>query len=387
MTLLKLFNGTILTPSGTIRNGTLMIRDGKIDEITDANIETDCPQLDVKGSYIAPGCIDIHTHGGAGHDFYDATPEAFIAIAEAHARHGMTSLYPTIAVSPNETFYRVFDVFEQLKTVQHNGANLPGIHLEGNYLNPVYKGGQNPLYLALPDEAEYRDMLEHSPDIKRWSISPELPGAIEMGRYISRRGVLPSIAHTNADHQTVVEAYKNGYTHATHLYSAMSTIHKEREYKYSGVVESVYLIEEMTAEVIADGIHLPHTLLQFAYKFKGPEKVALITDAMELALCPGMKVTHDGRVIIEDGVAKLADRSAIAGSIATSDRLIRTMIAAGIPLHDAIRMAAETPATIMGIQDRKGTLCKGMDADVIVFDKDINIQTTIIGGRIVHNLI
>lgn len=181
---------------------------------------------------------------------------------------------------------------------------------------------------------------------------------------------------------TVKAACAAGFTHATHFYNAMTGVHREGEYKREGTVEGIYLTDEMTVEVIADGIHVPPALLRMAYKFKGAERVALVTDSMAAGAMPEGGKPFDPRVIVEDGVCKLADRSALAGSIATADRLIRTMVReAGVPLEDAVRMASETPARIMGISDRKGTLEAGKDADVILFDDDITVRAVFVGGR------
>lgn len=382
----KIVNGRIITPGGIIQGGSLLFTDGVLVEITDRTIDfPDVPVIDAQDRYVAPGCIDTHIHGGAGHDFLEATPEAFLAIAEAHAKHGTTTLYPTLAVAPNELFYQAFEVFNQLKGTEHNGACMPGIHLEGNYINSKYKGAQDPRYITLPDPEEYQAILARTDCIKRWSAAPELDGALDFARYASQRGVVVSLAHTDADYLQVEAGYKAGFTHTTHFYNAMQGVHKQREFKQEGTIESVYLIDGLTVEVIADGVHLPPAILRLVYKIKGVEATSLVTDCCSAGAAPAGATCFDPRVIIEDGVAKLSDRSALAGSIATADRLIRTMVKqAGIPLADAVRMASETPARIMHIDKRKGTLEKGKDADILIFDEDITIYRTIVGGRTVY---
>lgn len=384
---LKIINGRIFTPEGWINNGTIVIYQGKIIEITNKNIEIDGAEIiNADGNYVTPGCIDMHVHGGGGHDFMEATPESFITIAETHARYGTTSLYPTLAVSPRKTFYQAFDSFEKVKSMPHRGANLLGIHLEGNYLNIKYKGGQDPRYICLPDPAEYQQMLEYTQCIKRWSASPELEGATEFARYATAKGVLVALAHTDADYQEVLAGFESGFTHATHFYNAMRGVHKDREFKKEGTIESIYLIDDLTVEIIADGVHLPPSILKLVHKIKGTARTALITDCMAAGGAPEGTQCFDQRVIIEDGVAKLSDRSALAGSIATMDLLLRTLIRkADIPLEDAIRMATETPAHIMHIQDKKGSLQVGKDADIIVFDNNILIKNTIVNGEIVFD--
>ena len=197
--------------------------------------------------------------------------------------------------------------------------------------------------------------------------------------------MLPAIAHTRATYEDVVAGYKAGMTHATHFYNAMPVVYKEHEFKVPGTVESIYSLPDMTVEVIADGIHVPPIMLRVVYQIKGVERTALITDSLACAASDG-DVAFDPRVILEDGVCKLADRSALAGSIATMDRLVRTcVLKAQIPMEDACRMASETPARIMGVLDRKGTLEDGKDADIMMFDKDINLTYVMQMGREVTN--
>jgi N-acetylglucosamine-6-phosphate deacetylase len=265
------------------------------------------------------------------------------------------------------------------------------MHLEGPYFAMNQRGAQDPRYIRNPDPREYTDILERSNVVRRWSAAPELPGAIAFGKYLRSRGILPAIAHTDAVYEDVVEAYENGYSLVTHLYSGMSGVTRRNAYRYAGVVESAFVIDGLDVELIADGVHLPPVLLQLAYKIKGPDKIALITDAMRAAGTDKAESVlgnlHTGlKVIVEDGVAKLPDRSAFAGSVATADRLVRTMVhQAGIPLAEAVRMMTLTPARIMGVSDEKGSLVAGKDADVVVFDEDITIAKTIIGGEIIYS--
>jgi N-acetylglucosamine-6-phosphate deacetylase len=264
------------------------------------------------------------------------------------------------------------------------------MHLEGPYLAMTQRGAQDPRYIRDPDPEEYKDILAHSTSVRRWSAAPELKGAMEFGKYMKSRGVLPSIAHTDAIYEDVIVAFENGYTLATHLYSAMSGVTRRNAFRYAGVVESAFIIDDMDVEIIADGIHLPAPLLKLVFKIKGADRTALITDAMRAA---GTDVTEsilgnpkNGlKVIVEDGVAKLPDRTSFAGSVATTDRLVRTMISmAGVSLPDAIKMMTATPARILGVLDKKGELAGGKDADIVIFDEDINVTMTIVRGKVVY---
>ncbi len=215
-------------------------------------------------------------------------------------------------------------------------------------------------------------------------------GAIPFAQYLQSKGILASLAHTDAVYEEVVEAFENGYTLATHLYSGMSGVTRRNAFRYAGVIESAFIIDEMDVEIIADGVHLPAPLLKLIFKIKGPDKIALITDSMRAAgMPPGESIIgniHTGlKVIVEDGVSKLPDRSSFAGSVATADRLVRTMIQmAGVSLPDAVRMITQTPASIMKIDDRKGSLAVGKDADIVIFDENISIHTTLIKGKIIY---
>ncbi len=368
---------------------------GKIDSILLEDcvcIDEDDQILNAEGHYVSPGFVDIHVHGGGGYDFMDGTLEAFLGAAKMHAIHGTTAMYPTTLTCTDEELFRAFKVFELACKSNSTGAHLMGLHLEGPYFNPAYAGAQDPSYLKNPVPANYLPIL-NAPGaecIKRWSVAPELEGAMEFGKELERRDILASIGHTGAIYEEVEEALKNGYSHFTHLYCAMSSITRRNAFRKAGVLEAAYLLDDTTVEIIADGVHLPAPLLKYVYKFKGPDKTALCTDAMRGAGMPDGTYLLGSKdkgqpVIVEDGVAKLLDRSAFAGSVATTDRLVRTMInMADVPLVDAVKMASLVPARIMKIDGTKGSLMVGKDADVIIFDDNINIKYTIISSKMIY---
>lgn len=383
-TLIQIVNGKVITPQGVDRQARLVLKAGRIAEITREQGGVEGAQtIDAQGAYVAPGCIDTHLHGGDGHDFTEATPEAFRAIAYAHATQGVTTLYPTLAVAPTTVFRQAIKACETVVSQPYEGARIEGLHLEGNYINPLLKGGQDERFIQLPDPAEYQELLESTRLIKRWTAAPELPGALEFARYAHSKGILVSLGHTAADYPTVKRAYEAGFTHATHFYNAMSGVHKQREYKHEGTIESVYLVPEMTVELVADGIHVPPAILRLVCAFKGIDRISLISDAMAAAACLRPEHLHlDPRMIVEDGVCKLADRSALTGSIASGIRLIQVMAEkAEIPVADCVRMAATNPARLMGIDDRKGSIEQGKDADLILFDENFRLHSVWIGGR------
>jgi len=389
--LIKINNGHLITPSRIIPNGSILVEDGIISAVEDHDFEIPgVINLDAGGRYISPGFIDIHVHGGGGHDFMDNTVEAFLEIAKLHARFGTTAMFPTTLTGPTEDIVKTLEIFEKAVPLNEEGSQLMGIHLEGPYFAMNQRGAQDPKWIRDPDPEEYEYIVSRSNSIKRWSAAPELKGAIPFARYLISKGILVSLAHTDAIYEEVMEAFENGYTLATHLYSGMSGVTRRNAFRYAGVIESAFIIDEMNVEIIADGVHLPDPLLRLIYKIKGPDKIALITDAMRAAgMPPGESIIgniHTGlKVIVEDGVSKLPDRSSFAGSVATADRLVRTMInIAGVSLPDAIRMITQTPAAIMNISDRKGSLSVGKDADIVIFDENISIYSTMVKGNIIY---
>ena len=389
---IKIVNGKIITPYRIIPGGTMLITGTTITGVSERDIEVaDAVEIDAKGKYVAPGFIDIHVHGGGGHDFMDGDEKAFLKIAEIHAQYGTTSMLPTTLSSSKEELLQTLSAYEKANGKNTEGAQFLGMHLEGPYFAMNQRGAQDPRYIRDPDPAEYKEILSRSSFIRRWSAAPELKGAIEFGRYLRSKGVLAAVAHTDAIYEEVLEAFENGYSLATHLYSAMSGVTRRNAFRYAGVIESAFIIDEMDVEIIADGVHLPAPLLKLVYKIKGADRTALITDAMRAAGMPPGESTlghiRNGlKVIVEDGVAKLPDRTSFAGSVATADRLVRTMVSmADVPLIDAVRMITRTPARILEVSDKRGSLAAGKDADVVIFDQNIRIELTMIAGRIVYD--
>ena len=381
--LTQIINGKILTPQGWLKDGSVLISDNKILEVTNCDLAVvGATLIDAKGMYIVPGGVEIHVHGGGGRDFMEGTEEAFRAAVAAHMQHGTTSIFPTLSSSTIPMIREAAATTEKL--MAEKDSPVLGLHLEGHYFNMKMAGGQLPENIKNPDPEEYIPLLEETHCIKRWDAAPELPGAMQFGKYVTSKGVLASVGHTQAEYEDIQTAYEAGYTHATHFYNAMPGFHKRREYKYEGTVESVFLVDDMTVEVIADGRHLPSTILRLVYKLKGVERTCLTTDALAYAANEG-KPVDDPRIIIEDGVCKLADHSSLVGSIATMDVLVRTMAQnAGVPLADAVRMASETPARLMGVDDRKGSLQRGKDADIVILDRKLNVRSVWSMGHLVE---
>jgi len=384
-------NGQVITPIRIIKNGGVIIEKGKIASVfagDDYSRNAGDNIIDARGNYISPGFIDIHTHGGGGYNIMDGDVKSIKEVCKFHMKYGTTTIVPTTVTNTMEELFAVLDNFKQAKTEIKDGPNILGLHLEGPYFSMEQKGAQDPRYIKNPDKKEYLRILNYSNDIIRWTVAPELDGALEMGNILREKGILASIGHTNAIYQEVLAAYENGFTHITHLYSGMSMVRRINAFRYSGVVESAYLIDEMTVEIIADGKHLPASLLKLVYKIKGADKICLITDSMRAAGMPEGEyiigsLKSGRKAVVEDGVAKLIDRSAFAGSVATTNLLVKNMKnLAEIPIHEAVKMATLTPARVMGIDNKKGCLAVGKDADIVVFDENVSVLMVVVRGDI-----
>ena len=253
-------NGTVITPIRTAEHSSVIIEGDTITAIVpDSELET-CETdeiIDVGGRFITPGFIDIHSHGGGGHDFMDGSVDAIMGAARSHVRFGTTTILPTTVTSTWDELDSTLAQFAQAQAEIELGPNIAGVHLEGPYFSMEQRGAQDPRYIKNPDPSEYRRVAEYTNLVKRWTIAPELPGALEMGCFLSERGILCSIGHSNAIYEEVVAAVESGYCLVTHLFSGMSSVRRINAYRYAGVLESAFLLDDLTVEVIADGVHLP----------------------------------------------------------------------------------------------------------------------------------
>lgn len=348
--------------------------------------------VDLGGGYLCHGFIDMHVHGGGGHDFMDNTVEAYRAACDTHLAHGTTALLPTTVASSYEKLAASLDTYERAEQESASPVRLLGMHIEGPYLAVNQAGAQDPAFIRDPDPAEYESLIKRYPFIKRWTVAPERPGALAMGDFLHANGIIASAGHSDATLEEMKLAGQHGFKLLTHLYSAMSTIVRKGGFRHPGLIESAYLLDEVAVEIIADGYHLPGSLLEMVRRFIGSGRTALITDAMRGAGMPeGPSIlgARDGGlpVILEGGVAKLPDRSAFAGSMATADRLLETMVNQGkSTLAEAVQMMTETPARIMGLEKSIGSVLPGRAADLCVFKFNKNkftVEQVYIGGECV----
>lgn len=384
-----IINGRIIRDYEILSGVNLVLEDGRIAGLAEA-VPEDSAVFDAQNRYVSPGFIDLHTHGAGGHDFMDGTEEAVKGACLEHLRHGTTAIVPTTLTCPPEELDRFFEAYRTVKKGWRQGPNLLGVHLEGPFFSPAQCGAQDPRYLKRPKPEEYLPILAAGGgDIIRVSLAPELDGALELGDVLRSRGMIAAVGHSDADYSQVAEAVAHGFSHVTHLYSGMSALHRVGPYRVLGVTESAYLFDELTVEIIADGKHLPPELLRLILKCKSHDKICLITDSMRGAGLPdgrhallgSLRSGHDA--VIRDGVAMMPDLKAFAGSVCTADRCVRTMYKlAGLPLWESVGMMTRNPARVLNLSHRKGTIDAGMDADLVLFDDDIQVSAVFVGGAV-----
>lgn len=370
-----------------IKKADLLIKDEIIKDISfSGELPENCEVIDADGAYVSPGFVDIHVHGGAGYDFMDCTVNAFREISDIHLKNGTTTMLPT-AVSAE--FDSILSFIEIYKRAEELCPNFCGIHLEGPYISKEQKGAHKEHLLHSPTDAETEKLLGAGRGIiKRITAAPELDNMEAFTKRMVENGVLMSVGHSNATSSETQNAFEHGFSHITHLYSATSSIHKVNQKVEAGVIEAAYLNDDVSIELIGDGKHVAVDALKLAMKIKGSGKIALVSDALRPAGTDvkesylGEKIEAN-RVIIEDGVAKLPDRSCFAGSIATGIMLLeRGINHYGLSLCEAVKMLTRTPAEILGMKSI-GRLEAGCTANIVVFDKNCKIKTVLLNGAAV----
>ncbi len=381
----RIKNARLILPEGIEEGKDLYYSEGVITAITAEELPFD-EEFDAAGLYVAPGFIDLHVHGGGGADFTEDDEEDILHAIDHHAFHGTTTIYPSTVAASCDTLR---GALRRLRSAIRSGralANVPGVHLEGPYFSPAQCGAQNTDFITPPVPEDYESLLaEYGDVIRRWSFAPELPGSREFLRAIHAAGVVSSMGHTNAKYEDVLMAREEGCTLITHFYSCISTITREKGYRKLGVMECGYLMDDLDVEAIADGCHIPAELFRLLYKIKGAGRISLVTDALRCCGNEGERSSTGGvACVIKNGVAVLPDESAFAGSIATTDRLVRFCVEeVGIPLKEAVQMISANPARVMGLE-KKGRLAVGCDADIVCFDDGINMKKVIVMGKTIR---
>jgi N-acetylglucosamine-6-phosphate deacetylase len=384
-------NGTVLTPYKEIKDGMVIVQGSRIVDVGQrGQIQepVDAATVDAKGHYIVPGLIDIHVHGGKGANVLDASLAALETISNFLVTRGVTAFVATMSTAPVDQFLASL---ECVRSVKRNGdlpgAQVLGVHQEGPFLNPAQKGA-HPENLLLPPTLEhFKPFLEYVDVLMIMTLAPELDGAVGLIRALCDAGVIAAAGHTNGIYREFVPAIDAGLSHAVHCFCNMSTLRRDNLKRVAGAVETVLYDDRITTELIGDGWHVGDSLMKLALKAKGPQRVCWVTDAMSATgMPPGRYFVRGVEVVVEEkGIARLPDNTAYAGSVTTLDVCVRNGIQRiGLNLRDAVRMATSTPAAIVGVDDRKGSLEVGKDADIVVMDANADIRLTIARGCVVY---
>ncbi len=380
------FTGRLVLSDRVCDVGTLDVTDGYITSVREGSpADQPTTTIDAGDGYIVPGFIDVHVHGGCGADFMDGTPEAFSTALRAHARHGTTSLAVTTTVARHDQILRALELTRQfMKQPDEAGARVLGAHFYGPYFRYEARGAHPGGEIRAPIAAEYEQYLAYADALVTCTVAPELDGAEGFVRACTRRGIRTNVGHSWATFDRMTEAVAWGVRHVDHLYCAMSDKTRLRQLQMypmqGGVLEATFYFDELTTEVIADGKHLDAGLLLLAHKLKGPDKVALVTDANRALDMPDgaylIGPLDGGEPLIKrDGVGMMPDGKALASSVEGMDHMLRTYLTlTGCPLHEVVRMATLTPARIAGVDQTLGSLTVGKRADIVVLDRDYRVQ-------------
>ena len=378
---MKRIKSTNIITGDEIISGYVYYENGRIAEVTDQELPF-TEEYDAGDNYVSPGFIDIHTHGGGGYAFEHELDDV-VNGCNFPLSHGTTSICPTISAAPFDSMAGSVKNIKQAMEDPRVKSNIIGAHMEGPYLSLQQTGAQGAEFITPPCAEDYERLIaDYGESIARWSYAPENDTDGSFCKHLVSHGIVPSAGHTNAIGSEMSAAAKDGCRLITHLYSCTSTITRDHGFRRLGVIETAFLDDGIDVEIIADGKHLPPDLIRLIYKIKGPDRLCMVTDSMRAAGMPEGDSEIGGlRVIVKDGVAYLRDMTAFAGSVATTDRLVRVMHKqVGIPLVDCITMMCRTPARVMNLS-RRGELRPGYFADLVFFDGDINVKKVLIEGR------
>lgn len=387
-------NAAAILPGRVVEDAAVVCADGRITAVgfaKDVAIPKDAETIDAGGGFLAPGYVDLHVHGGAGHDFMDGTPEAVRAANRCHARHGTTTIFPTTTTGSPKQIDAMLHACKDVRdgwTIA-DGARIGGVHFYGPYFAEEKVGCHAKSGRRDPSPEEYRRAFDLG-IVKIATCAAELPGMETFYREARERGYLATCGHSNASWNEMARAFDAGMRHVDHFWCAMSSVASVRDrlgVPMQGSMEQFVLAEpEMSTEVIADGQHLSPELLRFAWRMKGVSRLCLVTDANRAVdLPPGeyrFGPQEDGELFQSNGKVGFQEGKGLASSVVGMDTMVRTMHKlAGVPLHEAVRMGSLTPAERAGVAKDVGSLEVSKSADVLVLDRDLNVRQVYIAGE------
>lgn len=382
---MHLTNAQLILPDA-IQPGSLLIRDGFISSLNKRSAKS-VPTMDLGGGYLAPGFIDLHIHGGMGRDTMEATPEAFSTITKFHLRGGTTSLALTTITTTEVEILRVLDAVKPLLNQSLGGSRIIGTHIEGPFISKAQAGAQNPAFIRNPEPNEWRKYLRSGRVVTQMTLAPENPGSLPLIKALRKRGIIASGGHTNAHELQLEPALKAGLNQSTHTINAMSGCTKIGPYRRAGMIEFALAHPEIICELIADGLHVPPTMMRMIFNAKGRDGVCLITDAtLGAGLKPGTEFTLGGTAArVTPHVAEMADGTGLAGSTLTMIEAVRRSVQlAGQSLVDAVRMASFNPARQLGRAHEIGSIHPGRRADLVWFDDKYKVRGVWIDGSMLY---
>ena len=382
---LAFVNGVIVLPDRLVQGQALYVEEGTIRALCAIDeLGSDVKRVDVDGRIVAPGLVDIHHHGAEGAAFNESTKEAFATILRANACAGVTSVLATTATAPLSQLVACLETAQAWMAAPDAGANLLGVHVEGPYFALSQAGAQDPANLRIPLDGQYEQLLAFHEIIRIFTYAPELEGAQQLTRRVTELGIVAAAGHSAAREEEITPHFPLGLRHMIHIWSGQSSTVREGPWRKPGMLEVSLTAENLTVEMIGDGKHLPPTLMRLAYRCIGADRLCLISDATSGAGLPNGTRFRMGEMeyVVGDGVGMLLDNTAFAGSTTLLNRIVKIVIEqVGVPLVEAVRMASLTPARVIGVDGRKGSLEPGKDADVVVFEEDFTPWRVLIGGN------
>lgn len=383
-------NARVILPERILPSGDVRVLDGKITDVSEVALTPhgDEQLTNLAGNFIAPGFVDIHIHGALGRDTMEASAEAFETICRYHAAGGTTALALTTITATLDEILSVLRAVEKFRASEHDGALVLGAHIEGPYFSCEKPGAHRLGLLRNPERSEYEQILAHAGAITQMTLAPELPGALEFIDALREKGIRVSGGHSDAWDEDACAAFAHGMRQVTHTFNCMSSARRRGPYRVAGLLEFAMSEPEILCELIADGRHVAPTLMRMLYHAKGPDGIALVTDATAGAGLPEGAAFRlaDIDCIVRDETGLTSDGAALAGSTANMIRLVRNMVElADVSLVEAIRMATLNPATALGIETRKGQLRAGADADFVILSSHLEVLQTFVAGRCVFS--